>query len=355
MTATMMQTIGPTIADPVDTGWAINDPVIRFRILSSERVFDLSTSDRWVLGSSPECSLRLDDPSGRVSRRHAFASRNGEIWKMEDLDSTNGLRVNREERRSFQLAPGDEIDLGRITLIAESRRSMELHALLRRWLGWSTSRLGEVDRVLREVREIANLGGALVLRGVGALAGIARRLHRITLGDRPFVPLGPNECAKQGLDRAIDGMLYVDARGLPRDIHAVIANFRAPGMRVRLVACADSVEAVAELAAMIPRIVTISIPPLTERSDEIERLLEAYGSDAVEELGASGLRFRPGDPVWIRASRVATLAEIEDVARRLVALRNWGVTHGAERLGITHGALSRWARRRKIPTNGVVS
>lgn len=54
------------------------------------------------------------------------------------------------------------------------------------------------------------------------------------------------------------------------------------------------------------------------------------------------------DSEWGPASEVATLAE--EVARRLVALRNW-----AKRLGISHGALSRWARRRTIPTNGGVS
>jgi len=70
----------------------------------------------------------------------------------------------------------------------------------------------------------------------------------------------------------------------------------------------------------------------------------------VAKLGASDLGFRPLDPAWARASGLATLSEIEDVARRLVALRNWGVTGGAARLGITHGALSRWARRRKLPT-----
>ena len=52
----------------------------------------------------------------------------------------------------------------------------------------------------------------------------------------------------------------------------------------------------------------------------------------------------------LRDSENATLDEIEDAARRLVALRNWGVTEGARRIGITHGALSRWAHRRKIST-----
>jgi Inner membrane component of T3SS, cytoplasmic domain len=184
------------------SGWVINDPVIRFRVVGSECVFDLTTADRWVLGSSPECSLHLDDPSGRVSRQHAAAVREGELWTLQDLDSTNGIRVNGEGRISFQLVPGDEIAIGGITLLAESHRSIELHALLQRWLGWSMSCLGNVDRALCAVREMANLRAALFLNGAGPLVGVARRLHRLTLGDRPFVSLGRSECGEQELDRA---------------------------------------------------------------------------------------------------------------------------------------------------------
>ena len=43
----------------------------------------------------------------------------------------------------------------------------------------------------------------------GGLVGVARRLHRLTLGDRPFIPLGRNEHA---FDRARNGTLYIDAR-----------------------------------------------------------------------------------------------------------------------------------------------
>ena len=32
------------------------------------------------------------------------------------------------------------------------------------------------------------------------------------------------------------------------------------------------------------------------------------------------------------------------------ALRNYGVSEGANRLGIHHSALSRWAQRRHLPT-----
>jgi hypothetical protein len=109
-------------------------------------------------------------------------------------------------------------------------------------------------------------------------------------------------------------------------------------------------ESAADLATRFSRIVTISIPPITERGDELERLLEAYGWDSVEDLGASSPRFQPCDPELIRATGIATLDEVEDAACRLVALRNWGVSGGAKQLGLTHSALSRWARRRNIPT-----
>jgi len=347
--ATTPPTTGITNVDPAPAGWAIDDPVIRLRIRGTEHVFDLATSDRWVLGSSRECSLRLDDPTGRVSRRHVEMSRESEIWTMADLGSTNGLRVNSQRRRSILLTPGDEIALGGLTLIAESRRSMELHDLLRRWLGWSTSRLVEADLALREVRAMANLRTALILCGAGGLAGVARRLHQVTLGDRPFVPFGWSWRREQPLDRAINGTLYLDARGLQRGFRAALANLRALDLRVRLVACVDSTKSVAELAAAISRIAMLSIPSVTEREDEVERLLEAYASDAVADLRASWLGLLPGDSELVLDSGIATHDELEEFARRLVTIRNWGISEGAKRLGITHGALSRWALRWRIP------
>ena len=147
-------------------------------------------------------------------------------------------------------------------------------------------------------------------------------------------------------------MLCVDARGLPRDMPAVIAMLRTSDLRVRLLVCSDVAHpnAVAELAGMVSRVAMISVPPLVERKEDLPRLLAAYGADAAVELGASSPGFRARDLEWVRAAGIATLDEIDVRARRLVAIRNWGVTAGAERLGITHGALSRWARRRKIPT-----
>ena len=334
-----------TNEEPVPLGWAIDDPVVRLRVLGTEHVLELPAADRCVLGSSPRCSLRLEDPSGRLSRQHAAVLRHRGVWQMVDLDSTNGLRINNTRRRTIQLTPGDEVKLGGVTLIAESPRSIELHALLQRWLGWSTSRLVEVDRALRGVRAMANLRTALILRGAGALVGIARRLHQVTLGARPFVPFASIERHGQGLESARNGTLYVDEHASMCRLCDALATSHQADLRVRLVVALSSTK---PTKPALSRIAMLSIPMVTERLDDIPRLLEAYGMEAAAALGTTWLGLWRDDTERVLNSGVTTLDQLEVYALRLVAFRNWGVTEGAKRLGVTHGALSRWVRRWKI-------
>ncbi|HWU88948.1 MAG TPA: hypothetical protein VN253_16895 [Kofleriaceae bacterium] len=226
----------------------------------------------------------------------------------------------------------------------------ELLEFLRRSLGWAADRLPDAEHAFRAVCEMAGGRAALLLLGEGSLLGIARRLHELTLPELPFVVLGTDDSATEALDRAAGGMVYVDARNLPRNLVQLAASIRAPEARARLVVSAERAAEIAELVTLLPRTATVRIPPIAERTDELDRLIDAYGDDAMVALDAPELGFRLYDLEWVRASGVSTLEEIEEVARRLVALRNWGVTGGAKRLGINHGALSRWARRRRIPT-----
>lgn len=67
-----------------------------------------------LIGRLPECDLQLDDPS--VSRRHARLTERAAGWSIEDLDSTNGVRVNGTTVRQTSLSEGDTIELGTIRL-----------------------------------------------------------------------------------------------------------------------------------------------------------------------------------------------------------------------------------------------
>lgn len=69
-----------------------------------------------ILGRSPRADLTFPDEG--VSREHAFLSFDGTsgAWALEDLQSTNGTRVNGKRVRSCTLHFGDEIQMGHVRL-----------------------------------------------------------------------------------------------------------------------------------------------------------------------------------------------------------------------------------------------
>ncbi len=68
-----------------------------------------------VIGRDPRSAVWLDDES--VSRRHALISVDGEVACVEDLESTNGTRLNREPVvDAATLRDGDIIQVGSLRL-----------------------------------------------------------------------------------------------------------------------------------------------------------------------------------------------------------------------------------------------
>src|SRR3954454_24571884 len=64
------------------------------------------------VGRAPENTIHIDDPS--VSSRHAQLHLVGETFHLQDLDSTNGTRVNGENVTSVALRVGDRIRFGKV-------------------------------------------------------------------------------------------------------------------------------------------------------------------------------------------------------------------------------------------------
>lgn len=341
-----------TLKAAEDDGWAIDDPVTQLRIRGDERAFELSLAEPrgpLVVGSSDDCDLMLRDPTGCVSRHHAHLVRERAAWILQDQGSTNGIRQDGERRLAIQLAPGVEIEIGGIKLIAESHRLRSLRGYLSRVVGWDHARLEDVDHGIQAIRAMATRRAALVLCGAGELGRIAERLHQLALGpERPYIACGRDDSEK--VDAANRGTFcFVDDR-LPDDFAEIAARVTASGAKSRLVVCSPSREDATEAMMQLARCAVLELPDLATRPGEIERLIRAYAEDAVAALGAPGNGFREHEMVWLRQLPLATLEEVEEVTFRLVALRNWNVRGGAQRLGISHVALSRWARRRRIPT-----
>ena len=67
-------------------------------------------------GRHPESDIFLDDIT--VSRRHVeITPKDGGAYSLRDVGSLNGTYVNRERIDEVQLAPGDEVQIGKFKLV----------------------------------------------------------------------------------------------------------------------------------------------------------------------------------------------------------------------------------------------
>ena len=71
------------------------------------------SSDETLIGRNPTTDITLLDEG--ISREHAVILLDEEsgVYTVEDLQSTNGTKVNGKRVRSATLSSGDEIELGR--------------------------------------------------------------------------------------------------------------------------------------------------------------------------------------------------------------------------------------------------
>lgn len=73
--------------------------------------FELA-GEETLIGRNPTTDITLLDEG--ISREHAIILFDAEAgcYEIEDLESTNGIKVNGRRIRSAVLAPGDEIQIG---------------------------------------------------------------------------------------------------------------------------------------------------------------------------------------------------------------------------------------------------
>ena len=81
-------------------------------LLGGTQVAHELTEEMTMIGRAPENGIRIDDPS--VSSRHAQVNQVGETFHLQDLESTNGTRVNGETITSAALRAGDRIRFGKV-------------------------------------------------------------------------------------------------------------------------------------------------------------------------------------------------------------------------------------------------
>jgi hypothetical protein len=348
-----------TKTDVVAREWSLTDDVIRLRDWATDRIRSMPPlTEACLIGSSGSCGIRLDDP--HVSREHARLFHDGSAWWVRDLGSKNGVRESGIQTPVFQLKPLTEIGIGGVTFIAESGRSIALRGFLRRVLGWGSDRTEEADVALRAMRLAAAHRSALALCGAGDLVPLAFSLHRHSLpAGRPFVLADParqdGEASirnaanfRSGLDAfeaATGGTLCIRTQRPPSDFARVLKRFRDPHAGVQLILCSRT-RSEAERTGCL----SIQIPPLKDRAEELSRVVHEYAEDACSVLAAPARAFVRSDRDWVLQHAAKSLPEIETTTLRLVALRSSGnVAGAAERLGMAATSLADWITRRKLP------
>ncbi len=352
----------PTSIDDAAEGFDSDDEVLTLREWGADTVYALPKApvQHCTIGASARCSVRLDDPSGKVEGLHAQLTRDRSRWLLRDLSRRSCVWLDGVRRTHVVLEPGLEIALGGLTLVAESRRTIGLRDFVCRLIGWRRDRLEAVDLALRSLRMAAARRGALVLCGAGDLVPIAQSLHHRVFGaDRPFVLCDPRrrhgkatvrsaENYKDGalaLVAATGGSLCVRALCLPSRFDEITAALRGPHSRAQLVICAQSPTYCEPFLAT-----PIVVPSLVDRADELDQIITEYAKDAYIQFGIRRAKLQPSDHDWVRRCATSGLPEIEKTTLRLVALRTTeNVARAAARLGTTPTSLARWFQGRGLP------
>jgi two-component system response regulator AtoC len=349
------------------------DGKLSLRIVLGDRVLtqELPEVGELVLGRGQQADVVLDHPS--VSRRHARLRVHPGSLVVEDLGSANGTRVAGRPLAPSTPAPlrtGEAIEVGDVVLVVQrghvASPSGRPDAPVA--LGKSAA-MQEVERVVDRIA----VGTISVLvvgeTGVGKEL-VAEAIHRRSpRANKPLVRLN---CAavnatllesewfgyergaftgatasKPGLLETADGgtVLLDEVGELPPDIQAKLlrvledrAILRVGGVRprridVRFVAATNR-DLDAESAAgrfrrdLYFRLngVTIAVPPLRERPDEIEPLARLFSAEASRSSGLPGpMPIEVEALAWLRAYEwPGNVRELRNAIERAVLLAAGG-------------------------------
>jgi hypothetical protein len=350
-----------TRTDRGSTEWRIDDEVVRLREWGTDIVHRLpAPSETAIIGTAETCALQVFDPTYCTSREHARLERGKAGWIVHDLESKNGTRIDGARRSELRLEPGIELGVGGLTLLAESRRFIELRSFVARLLGWTADKTTLVDFALRSIRLAATRRLPLVLCGPGDLISVAHAIHRHALGDaKPFVVCDPRrregeasvrsagniETGMAAMRRALGGSLCMWSRRLPHDFDDVRLALRDPATRVQLIVCAES-----RRQTKPYHVEPIVLPSLSSRSQEITRIIDEYADEATAMMSAT-VHLTAADRDWILRNSASSISEIEKGTRRLLAIRQHddNTAAAARSLGMAPISLSRWIGRRALP------
>src|SRR5262249_11904388 len=153
---------------------------------------DVSRGGRVLLGQSPACAVRLEDPM--VSRRHAAFDLVSGALRLSDLGSTNGTLVNGVRAFDVALSGGETIHVGATVLRLEAGEEKTETPSEQSRFGRFVGASQEIRRLYPTMARIAASDIPVVIEGETGTGneGLAGSLHE--LGPPPSAPFVVLDC-----------------------------------------------------------------------------------------------------------------------------------------------------------------
>ncbi len=338
------------------------------------KVFALG-SGRTVVGKSPDCDVMVPDIT--VSRQHFEVQTEGHRYLVRDLDSTNGTLLDGAEVKEAYLRPGALIEVGEVVfkfqteydavkiapsnnesfggLLGRSVRMREMFALLEKVAPTDTTVLlmGSTGTgkgaAVQAMHQNSDRGqGPLVVVDCGA---IARTLIESELfGHVKGAFTGASGLRKGALELSQGGTLFIDELDdMPLDLQPKLLRVLEERVFVRLgsgqpikfnarVVAASKKDLWKEVSEGRFRedlyfrlsVVTIRLPTLRERQEDIELLYDNFA-------GGAGPKFADLAPeaqsLWLNHPWPGNVRELRNSVERNLALGADGLSGPAQPMG----------------------
>lgn len=283
-----------------------------------------------TVGKLPECDLVLTDPT--VSRRHLRIARSEVGWVLTDLGSTNGTFLAGTRVREASIEAGAVLRAGQVEIaFVPVRHDIEVEPWPDEAFEGLLGRSIAMRRLFALLARVAETDATVLVQGeTGTGKGaFARALHRASRRrDRPYVVVDCGAVQRQlveselfghekgafsgayqqrvgAFEHAQGGTIFVDELGElelelqpkllrvldAREVRRIGGEAPIP-VDIRVVAASRR-----DLAREVERgafredlyfrlsVVTLTIPPLRDRAEDIPLLVERFLADAAEKRG----------------------------------------------------------------------
>jgi transcriptional regulator with PAS, ATPase and Fis domain len=334
------------------------EPLTGLRLLvlreSGSEVFDLPARSA-TIGRSRECEVRIDDAS--VSRKHAVLHVSGDAVTVEDLGSANGTKVDGTPvvpGTTLRVRSGSLVEVGSVRVLVSglrSRSAKETPMQRTRALVESVAKgtisvllLGETgsgkEVLARRIHELSPRAGGPFL-AINCAAMPENLLESELFGFEKGAFTGATSAKPGLLESANGGTVLLDELGeMPLGTQAKllrvletrqampVGSLRARDIDVRFVAATnrDLAASVAEgrfREDLLFRVsgITIQVPPLREREDEIPELARDLLDEECRRAGKPKKTLTPAAlEVLVRYRWPGNVRELRSALERAVLL-----------------------------------